>query len=106
MKTMGTSKKIGRVELNSHADTYCVGATAAVIEYKGKTCDVSPFSKEYKTMQNVPIVMAATDVYDDAETGETFILITGQALYFGDRVENTVLCPNQMRANGVIVMMC
>ena len=99
---MGTSKKIGRAELDSHADTCCIGATAAVIEYTGKTCDVSPFSKEYSAMQNVPIVKAAT-AYDDAVTGETFILIMGEALYFGDRMENSLLCPNQMRANGVIV---
>ena len=102
MKTMGHSHKLGRAELDSHADTCCAGATSAVIEYTGKTCDVSPFSKEYDAMKNVPIVKAAT-AYDDAETGETFILIMGQALYFGDRMENSLLCPNQMRANGVIV---
>ena len=85
---MGNSKKIGRADLDSHADTCCVGATAAVIEYTGKTCDVSPFSKEYSAMQNAPIVKAA-NAYDDAVTGETFILIMGEALYFGNRMENS-----------------
>jgi hypothetical protein len=102
MKTMGNSSKLGRAELDSHADTCCAGATAAVIEYTGKTCDVSPFSKEYSAMQNIPIVKAAT-AYDDAETGETFILVLGQALYFGDQMDHSLLCPNQMRANGIVV---
>ena len=53
MKTMGHFSKIGRAELDSHADTSCACATAAIIEYTGKTCDVSPFSKEYSAMQNI-----------------------------------------------------
>jgi len=47
MKTIGHSSKFGRAELDSHADTCCAGATSAMIEYTGKTCDISPFSKEY-----------------------------------------------------------
>jgi hypothetical protein len=101
-KTTGHQIIKGQTELDSHADTSCAGATARVIEYTRKTCDVSPFSKEYDAMLNIPIVKAAT-AYDDPETRDTYILIMGQALYFGDRMENSLLCPNQMRANGVIV---
>jgi len=90
---MGHSSKMGRAELDSHADTCCAGATAAIIEYTDKTCDVSLFSKEYSAMQNIPIIKATT-AYDGAETGEMFILIMGQALYLSDS-------PNQMRANGI-----
>jgi hypothetical protein len=66
------------------------------------TCDVSPFAKSYEQVKNIPIVKAAT-AYDDEKTGVTCILILGQALYFGEEVEASLLCPNQMRANGVIV---
>ena len=31
------------------------------------------------------------------------ILIMGQALDFGNRMKNSLLCPNQMRANGIVV---
>ena len=48
--------------------------------------------------------MKAATAYDDADTGEMFILIMGQALYFGDRMENYLLCPNQMRSNGIVVV--
>ncbi len=34
---------------------------------------------------------------------KSYILVLGQALYFCDEVEASLLCPNQMRANGVIV---
>jgi hypothetical protein len=35
--------------------------------------------------------------------GETFILVFGQALYLGDKLQHTLICPNQVRHNGVIV---
>ena len=92
----------GRTDLDSHADTCCAGATTVVIEYTGKTCDVSPFSQAYDATKDVPIVKAVT-AYDDPSTGETFILVMNQALYFGDQMENSLLCPNQMRAHGVVV---
>ncbi|MGH3054467.1 MAG: hypothetical protein ACRDL7_05760, partial [Gaiellaceae bacterium] len=53
-------------------------------------------------MTNVPIVKAGT-AYDDPYNGITYILVLNQALYFGEKLENTLLCPNQMRANGLVV---
>jgi hypothetical protein len=46
--------------------------------------------------------MAATG-YDDPTNGDTYILILGQAIYMGDKVDATLLCPNQLRYNGIIV---
>jgi hypothetical protein len=56
----------------------------------------------YKAIENVPIVLAGT-AFNDPTTGETFILIINQALYLGDVLEETLLNPNQMRHNGLIV---
>jgi len=53
-------------------------------------------------MNNIPIVTAAT-AFDDPSTGQTKILIIGQAIYMGDKVQHTLLCPNQMRAFGLHV---
>jgi len=78
------------------------GPNFAVIEYTDQVCNVSPFSKYYANRENIPIVKAAT-AYDDKRTGTTYILILGQALYFEDEVETSLLCPNQMRSNGIIV---
>jgi hypothetical protein len=101
-KSYGSPFLKGHAELDSHADTCCAGATAQVVEYTGWSCDVLPFSNEYDALKDIPIVTAAT-AYDDPETGDTYILVMHEALYFGDRMATTLLCPNQMRANGIVV---
>ncbi len=70
----------GTVELDSHADTTCVGKIFKVISYTDRVCEVSPYHPSYKSLMNVPIVQAAT-AHDDAETGETFILIFNECLH-------------------------
>jgi hypothetical protein len=49
-------------------------------------------------MQDIPILQAGT-AYDDPYTEETFILVINQGLYFGDNLPNSLINPNQMRAN-------
>lgn len=53
-------------------------------------------------MSDVPIVQAAT-AYDDPDSGEMFMLIVNQGLYLGEKLENTLLNPNQLRAFDVAV---
>jgi hypothetical protein len=72
------------------------------LEYTGDVAETAPFAHSYQKMDNIPIVKAAL-AYDDAETGETFILNINQALYFGSKVAHVLLNPNQMRSNGIIV---
>ena len=92
----------GLLDLDSHADTCCMGMTARIIEYTGQTCDVTPFSAEYMAMKDILIVKART-AYDDSKMGETYILVLAQLLYLGDKLENSLLCPNQLQAHGVVV---
>ncbi len=82
-------------ELDSHADTCVAGPNCKIIEHTGYTVNVTGYSKRQGILENVPIVKAAT-AYDNPQTGETFILILGQALYLGEHVESTLLCPNQL----------
>jgi hypothetical protein len=91
-----------RAELDSHADTCAVGSTAYILEYTDRVVDVAPFSDDYQQMEEIPIVKAAF-AYDDPATGETFILTFGQALYFGSKIKNALLNPNQMHSNGLEV---
>ena len=91
-----------RTEPDSHADTCVAGSNTLLIESTDKTVTVSPFSGEYSPTRNVPVATVAT-AWDDPTTGQTYILIINQALYFGNRVAGTLLCPNQMRQNGVTV---
>jgi len=94
--------KEAKAELDSHADTTVAGSTCRVLEYSEKVCDVYPFSDSYQPMSQVPIAKVAT-AYDHPATGETFILIFGQALYLGDQLDHTLICPNQVRYNNIVV---
>ena len=52
-------------------------------------------------LSNVPIATAAT-VWTDSDN-QSYLLVIHQAFFFGDRMGSSLLCPNQMRANGVVV---
>jgi hypothetical protein len=94
-----------RTELDSHADTCCMGRNATVLYHHNRTVNVSPFLDSFGTADAIPIVTAAI-AYDDAITAKTYILIVHQALYFGDRLKHNLVNPFQCRLNGVNVREC
>ena len=51
------------------------------------------------TNKNVPIVSGATSYTD--ENGVTYILILHKALFYGERLNHSLLNPNQIRHNGI-----
>jgi hypothetical protein len=53
-------------------------------------------------MRNVPIVTGATAITNTA-TGETTILVFNEAIWMGDRLDHSLLNPNQLRHHGVVV---
>jgi hypothetical protein len=91
-----------RADLDSHADTCCAGSNCSVLSLTGEQVSVTPFSDTYQAMPDVPIATVAT-AYDDPTTGHVTILVINEALYLGDRLGHTLLCPNQLRANGLTV---
>ena len=42
-------------------------------------------------------------VYAHPSTGDAFVLVINQGPIFGDRIHNSLLTPNQMRAHGATV---
>lgn len=98
---MDVSKE-GRMELDSHADTIVGGSNCVVIETTGRNVSVLPYNDEYESIDNIPIATIAT-AYDCPLSGQVYILVFNEALYFGERMKHTLLCPNQMRDNGIIV---
>ncbi len=64
----------------------------------GKMAHFSPFTLELSQMKDLPVVKAAFP-YDDSGTGETFIVIINQALYFGNALSHILLNTNQMQAH-------
>ena len=92
----------GQIELDTHADTCVLGINFIILHYTGRVCDVSPYSSEYESVKNVPIVSGAT-AWTDRQTGETYILIVHEALWMADRLSHSLINPNQLRAFGTLV---
>ena len=91
-----------RCELDSHADTNVGGANCILIDDTGEFATVHSFSEEQQPFKNVPIGTVAT-AWVDPSSGETFVLIFPQTLFFGTRMKHSLICPNQLRSFGVIV---
>jgi hypothetical protein len=50
---------ISYLELDTHADTSCVGTDCRIVASSEKTCEVTPFHPDYHPIRDVPIVQAA-----------------------------------------------
>ncbi len=94
-----TEGLVGACEMDSHADSCCLGMNFTPIYFTRKICDVSPFLSDLPSQQGVQICSGAT-AYDDSDGG-TYILVLNKALWFGDRMQHSLINPNQVRAYGV-----
>ena len=100
-----TADSFTRTDLDSHADTACFGHNALVVDPGTSHVTVYPFKKGLGSATDIPIVTAAI-AYDQPLTGNTFIFIFHQALYFGNDMDHNLLNSNQMRMNGLVVNEC
>jgi len=86
-------------EIDNHTDTTCFGKNFRVISFTSEVCSVSPYLSEYDSITDIPICTAATAV--DLDSGETIILEFGQDLWFDDRLNHSLINPNQCRSYGI-----
>jgi len=86
-------------EIDNHADTHCFGKNFRPLEWMNTQCSVSPFLDELGSSENIEICTAGTAWTHP--TGETIILVFGQGLWFGSRMNKSLINPNQCRAHGV-----
>jgi ribosomal protein L19E len=107
MDTSQSQGAEGRSELDTHADTCVAGSNTVVLDLTGnKTVSVAPFCEsEFDPMKDVPIATVAT-AYDCPMTGRTYVLVINEAIYLGGKMDHTLLCPNQLRPNGLRVNDC
>ena len=97
------SDGLARNELDSHADTCAVGSAYLRFADNGQKVSVSGYSDTMKPIKGVPVASVAT-VWEDPTTGYNYMLVFHECLYFEDRLDGTsLLNPNQMRANGLVV---
>jgi hypothetical protein len=86
-------------EMDSHADTCVLGRNFRLLHYTGRVCDVTAYTDEYTPEKDIPIVTAAT-IYQSEMTGELYLLIVNEGLWFGGRMHCSLLNPNKIRHNG------
>jgi hypothetical protein len=102
--TTATRTTPTRVEVDSRADTCCLGQTF-VMEDTGRSADVQGFSSELGSLKDIPIGTCATAI-DIAATQTTIIAVFHESLYFGDSLKESLLNPNQCQANSLTVDTC
>ena len=96
----------GQSELDSHADTCIVGSSSLVFHDYGRRVNIQGYDPNLGIQRDLPIVSAALAYDSVTEAGhETVLLIVNQAIYL-PQLKHNLLCPNQMRANDVIVDEC
>jgi hypothetical protein len=76
-----------------------------ITAYTESTGNFTPYHPNYGSIENSPIVQAAT-AYSDTETGVTYILVINQANYVGNDLKVTLINPNQLWSNGLVVDNC
>jgi hypothetical protein len=87
-------------ELDSHADTSVAGRNFALISEPTRMVTVHGCSPE---LTPLPRVAFAATVWQHPTTAVEYLLILHQCLYFGNRMEHSLICPNQMRSSRLIV---
>ena len=66
---------------------------------EGKTVTAKGCANHLPSTPDLPIVNVAYAY--DAPTGEIFILVVNNSIYMGEKIEDSLLCPNQSEENGV-----
>ena len=88
-----------RTELDSHADSPCVGHNTLVVSRTGKSVYVNVALPSMGS-RKAPIITAA--VTYDAPDGEQYVVIINQAIYF-EELQHNLIGTNMVRMNDVDV---
>ncbi len=99
------TKKLCWVEVDSCANTCCTGETFKLIADMGHTADVKGFHGDLGKLEGIPIGTCYTAI-DHPVLQETIIGVFHQCLYFGSQMEESLINPNQLQANGLVVDTC
>ena len=73
-----------------------------ILHHTGKVCEVSPYSDDYETIKNVPVVCGAT-LWTDTVDNQEYILVFNESLWMGDSLTHSLINPNQLCAFGTDV---
>ena len=71
-----------------------------MLKNTSRTADIYVYGTSIKHLEGVPIVSGAT-AYDDLGTNTTYILVINEASYYGNKLDHSLINPNQVRAYGI-----
>ena len=96
------NQAVTHLGMDSHADVSCAGKDAFIESIlHGRSCNVKGFHDSYNTLSDIEYVNVLYKYLD--ETGQEYLLQINQCLNFTDTMENSILCTNQARHNGVLI---
>ena len=81
--------------MDTMVDTSCAGENWMALEYTGDMCDVFPYQEDYRAIKDIPVATCATMVR--GEDGTDILLIGHEMLYFGNKLNHSLLNQNQIR---------
>ena len=87
-------------ECDTNADTCCLGKNFVILEFTQRAADVYAYIKDIAPITGIPIVSGAT-AWDDPITEQTYILVINEGLYYGNKMDHSLINPNQVRDYGV-----
>ena len=71
-----------------------MGRNFVVLEYTTRTADVYAHEKYIAPLNYVLIVSGATS-WDNPASGQTYIIVINEALYYGTKLDHSLINPNQ-----------
>ena len=90
-----------QTDLDSHANMAVVGKNALIIHDTGESCDVRPFSPDYKPLNKIKIVDAVV-CYECPHSNQEYMLVLRNCLHV-PKMKNNLIPPFIMREAGIIV---
>ena len=79
--------------MDNRYDTHCFGSNFQPLSFTLEECTVSQFLPEYAELTNVPICTGVTAL--TLNLWQVVILQFGPGLWFGNRMEKSLIKPNQ-----------
>ena len=73
-----------------------------MIHFTERACNVSPYTDSYKHIKSVKIA-CSRKAWTSPASGETYILVFNEGLWMGDKMDHTLVNPNQMCHFGIKV---
>ena len=89
-------------EIDTNADTCCLGLNFTVLKMTPRTADVYPYDTSCKPFYNVPIMSGATTVKYSI-TGNSFIMVINEALYYSKKLYHSLINLNQLKCYKTMV---